>query len=107
MGAPERVAVFDELADGMLRSVTLSDGTTVCLARLGEQVTAVRDQCSHADFPLSQGYLNPDGTIECGWHGAQFRCADGAVCRGPATDPVECFDVLVDAGVVYVRRLIA
>jgi 3-phenylpropionate/trans-cinnamate dioxygenase ferredoxin subunit len=79
-------------------------GDRVCVARLGDAVFAFEDRCSHALYPLSRGELRPDGTIVCGWHGAEFDCRSGAVCRGPASIDLQRYDVLIRDGDVYVRR---
>lgn len=58
--------------------------TTIVLVRRGEVVHALKETCSHAGGPLSQGELR-GGTIQCPWHASVFRLADGAVVHGPAT----------------------
>ena len=40
----------------------------------GGRIGAVTDLCTHQAFPMSEGTLEPDGTIECAWHGARFDC---------------------------------
>ena len=63
---------------------TLADGTPVCLYNDRGTIGAVGDVCTHAEFPMSDGMLHADGTLECAWHGARFDCRTGAVRRGPA-----------------------
>lgn len=58
--------------------------TTIVLVRRREVVHALKETCSHAGGPLSQGELRGD-TIQCPWHASVFRLADGAVVHGPAT----------------------
>ena len=60
-------------------------GTTgLVVVRRGDLVWALKETCSHAGGPLSQGTL--DGyNIICPWHGSAFRLSDGAVRHGPAT----------------------
>lgn len=57
--------------------------TAVMLVRRGEVVHALKETCSHAGGPLSEGELK-DGTITCPWHFSTFRLADGSVVHGPA-----------------------
>ena len=90
------------LDDGALLGVTVA-GRAVCLARAGDEVSALEDCCSHSAFPLSAGDLLADGTVRCGWHGARFDRRTGAVREGPACDPVVTYPVLVVDDVVYVR----
>lgn len=63
------------------------DGVAVCLVRLGSEVFAVHDECTHQDVPLSEGDVE-GGTIECWRHGSRFDLRTGAVLNPPATDPV-------------------
>jgi nitrite reductase/ring-hydroxylating ferredoxin subunit/uncharacterized membrane protein len=57
--------------------------TAVMLVRRGDVVLALKDTCSHAGGPLSQGELDDD-TITCPWHFSMFRLGDGSVVHGPA-----------------------
>jgi 3-phenylpropionate/trans-cinnamate dioxygenase ferredoxin subunit len=91
-----RVArVSDIPASGVL-GVAAPDGRRVCLIRRGDAVTATRDECPHSAFPLSEGEVLSDGSLQCGWHGARFDCATGALLDGPATDPLEMLAVRRD-----------
>ncbi|MEW5916598.1 MAG: Rieske 2Fe-2S domain-containing protein [Gemmatimonadota bacterium] len=101
---------LEDLEPGIPQSVDLGDGRRVCLIRVGEQVFALEDQCSHQAMPLSAGYvLTPNETsgppqIECSWHGARFRCDTGEAIRGPATDPVPTYEVTIDNGRIKVGK---
>jgi 3-phenylpropionate/trans-cinnamate dioxygenase ferredoxin component len=97
-----RAARLDEIADGAMAGVIVN-GDRVCLARLGGEVLALEDRCTHALFPLSRGELLPDGTIVCAWHGARFDGRTGAPCRGPASMDARTYDVLLHDGDVYVK----
>ncbi|MGH2401441.1 MAG: Rieske 2Fe-2S domain-containing protein [Candidatus Limnocylindria bacterium] len=57
--------------------------TGVLLVRRGDVVHALKETCSHAGGPLSEGELRGD-TITCPWHFSTFRLADGGVVHGPA-----------------------
>ena len=92
----EDVAARAALPVGELLGALLSDGTPVCLYNDRGTIGAVRDVCSHAEFPLSDGVLHGDGTLECMWHGARYDCRTGAVRRGPAVDPLDVFETRVE-----------
>lgn len=79
-------------------SVRAPDGEPVCLVLCDGDIRALRDRCTHQAFPLSEGTVMPDGTIECAWHGARFNCETGAAVRGPATGSVARYDVRVVDG---------
>jgi 3-phenylpropionate/trans-cinnamate dioxygenase ferredoxin subunit len=98
--AYEIVAAVEDVPDGALLAVKTSDGEEVCLFNFNGDIGAVHNVCTHAEFPLSDGQLRPDGTIECVWHGARFDCRSGAVCRGPAVDDVPTYETLVENGKV-------
>jgi len=99
---------LEDLEPGIPTGVVLDDGQAVCLIRVGDQVFALQDQCSHQAMPLSAGYVvspnegNAGPEIECAWHGARFRCATGEPTRGPALDSVPTYDVKVENGRVIV-----
>jgi nitrite reductase/ring-hydroxylating ferredoxin subunit len=57
--------------------------TALVLVRRGDLVFALKDTCSHAGGPLSEGRLDGD-TIVCPWHASAYRLSDGAVRHGPS-----------------------
>ncbi|MEO8250860.1 MAG: Rieske (2Fe-2S) protein [Chloroflexota bacterium] len=57
--------------------------TALVVVRRGDLVFALKETCSHAGGPLSEGHLEGD-TIVCPWHASAFRLTDGAVRHGPA-----------------------
>ncbi|HEV8364885.1 MAG TPA: Rieske 2Fe-2S domain-containing protein [Gemmatimonadaceae bacterium] len=99
---------LQDLEPGVPLGIVLDDGRAVCLLRIGDQVYALADQCSHQAMPLSAGYSvssNESGQaaeIECAWHGARFRCATGEPTRGPALDAVPTYEVSIENGRVIV-----
>ena len=100
----ERVATLEDLAEGVPVSVQLSSDEQICLIKFRGEVYAIADSCSHADFPMSDGEMVDDYIIECGLHGAQFDIRDGSAVELPATDPITCYDVVVDGDLVWVGR---
>ena len=58
--------------------------TALVVVRRGDLVYALKETCSHAGGPLSEGQLVGD-TIVCPWHASAFRLTDGAVRHGPAS----------------------
>jgi nitrite reductase/ring-hydroxylating ferredoxin subunit/uncharacterized membrane protein len=76
------VMALSELPEEKPTKVTFGT-TAVMLVRRGEVVHALKDTCSHAGGPLSEGELKGD-TITCPWHFSTFRITDGSVVHGPA-----------------------
>jgi NADPH-dependent 2,4-dienoyl-CoA reductase/sulfur reductase-like enzyme/nitrite reductase/ring-hydroxylating ferredoxin subunit len=91
-----------ELEDGK-PAIGHANGEAIVLVRRGEQVFAVGATCTHYSGPLGEG-LVVDGTIRCPWHHACFDLRSGEPLRAPALNPIPCFDVSVDGGVVRVGK---
>ncbi|CAB4935253.1 unannotated protein [freshwater metagenome] len=91
---------LSSLAPGSAVKVDV-DGTSVCVARVGDEVFAVADTCTHADASLSEGEL--DGyKIECWLHGAQFDLRNGEATTPPATQALETYSISIDGDTVTV-----
>ncbi|HST12276.1 MAG TPA: Rieske 2Fe-2S domain-containing protein [Terriglobales bacterium] len=60
-------------------------------------------KCTHRGGPLNEGKLD-GSTVTCPWHGAQFNVCTGAVLRGPATEPVKTYRVIVEGGIGRVEK---
>lgn len=91
---------LSDLDDGKPFGVEIDDEPVV-LVRQGEQVHALRDECSHATLALSEGEVTRKG-IECWLHGSCFDLRTGAPSSLPATEPVDVFPVEIRDGDVYV-----
>ncbi|MFL6467252.1 MAG: FAD-dependent oxidoreductase [Pyrinomonadaceae bacterium] len=95
------VAKFSELKNGEMKEVSV-DGTSVLLARVGEECYAVGANCPHYGAPLAEGILS--GTrIVCPWHHACFDVTTGNFEEPPAFDSLSKFDVKVEDDEIFVR----
>ena len=94
------VGPASECPVGELKGVT-ADGSEIVLANFAGTIYAIADECSHEEFPLSDGELEGD-EILCIYHGARFDCKTGKNLCIPATRPVKSFPVEVRAGQIYV-----
>lgn len=101
---PERTVPSASLEDGRPTAYTLSDGSTICLVRVGDEIYAMEHRCSHAEFPMSDGDMVDDHVIECPVHGAQFDVRTGAPLGPPATEPIPAYEARIADGYVWVRR---
>ena len=96
-----RIAALSELPDG--RGVRLEvEGRRIALFRIGEEVYAVGDPCSHAEASLAEGELFDTG-VECPRHGSEFDLRTGAPTSLPATKPVPVYNVEVRNGEVVLQ----
>jgi 3-phenylpropionate/trans-cinnamate dioxygenase ferredoxin component len=92
-------AVSDVPDDGAF-AVELG-GEPVAIVRADGEVFAIRDVCSHAEVPLSEGEV--DGcTIECWLHGSRFDLRTGKPTGMPATEPVPVYPVKIEGDDVLV-----
>lgn len=96
-----RVAGAGDCPPGQLLPVQV-DGNKVVLANVEGEFYALHDRCSHADFPLHDGFL--EGTeLECLHHGAKFDVCTGAAKTLPAIRPVRVYEVEVRDDGVYIH----
>ena len=95
-----RVCALSELpAEGVV-GVEIA-GEPVAVARTGGEVFAIRDVCSHAEVPLSEGEIY-DHTVECWLHGSCFDLRSGKPTGPPANKPINTYPVRIDGDDVYV-----
>ena len=78
------------------------DGKTICVARVGDEVFAVADTCTHSDASLSEGDVT-GFKIECWLHGAEFDLRTGQALTLPANIPLETYAVSIDGNAVTVE----
>ena len=82
---------FSVLVEGKPIAIDV-DGVAVCVAKVGDEVFAVADTCTHAEASLSEGEIT--GTkIECWLHGAEFDLRTGEALTPPATESLKSFKV--------------
>jgi 3-phenylpropionate/trans-cinnamate dioxygenase ferredoxin subunit len=99
-----RVCALAELADGEARRVEIGDDDVVALVRIGDDVYAIGDRCSHADVSLSGGEVDERAcTLECPKHGSEFDLRTGVPRSLPALRPVPTYEVSVVDGDVFVE----
>ncbi len=98
-----RVCGWSELADGTPRRVEV-DGRAVALVRIGEQVHAIDDTCTHAEVSLSEGDVDlEECALECWKHGSLFDLRTGEALTLPALKPVAVHTVTVEGDEVLVE----
>ena len=88
-----RVAGTSEIEEGAVRTVETPAGR-LALTRLGNEILAFEDVCTHDDGPLAGGTIVGE-VVTCPRHGAQFNVRTGAVLRIPATQRIETYPVRV------------
>ena len=92
-----------DLAPGSARRFDI-DGHRIALVRIGDDFYALGDECSHADYSLSEGEVWEDECeIECPKHGSTFDLRTGEPQTLPATKPVPVYGVAVEGNDVKVQ----
>ena len=92
---------LDELTPGKPKRIEV-DGESVCVARIGDEVFAISDTCSHSDASLSEGDIT-EYRIECWLHGAEFDLRTGVALTLPAVEAVPTFDVQNDGTTITIQ----
>ncbi|HWC68230.1 MAG TPA: non-heme iron oxygenase ferredoxin subunit [Acidimicrobiales bacterium] len=92
-----------ELADCSAKRIDV-DGHRICVVRIGGDVYAIGDRCSHADVSLSEGeVLCDEREIECWKHGSTFSLETGEPLTLPATQPVPVYTARIDGDEIVVE----
>ena len=94
---------LDEIETDSARRVEV-EGREIAVVRIGDDVYAIGDTCSHAEVSLSEGWVEPDDcAIECVAHGAMFDLETGEPLSLPATRAVPTYEVSVVDGIVVLK----
>ena len=100
--AKEVLGPLAELPSGTARRYDVA-GHRIAVVRLGDDVYALGDRCSHADFSLSEGEIYEDErTLECWKHGSEFDLETGEALTLPATRPVPTYEARVEGDEIVV-----
>jgi 3-phenylpropionate/trans-cinnamate dioxygenase ferredoxin component len=96
------VAKLQEIPDGGMKQVVVG-GDLVGLYRVGADIYAMGDVCTHEEAYLTEGEFEPDVLeVECPLHASRFRVDTGAVRILPASKPEPTYQVKVEGDVVLV-----
>jgi len=97
-----RVLKFDDIKPGEAKKVDVA-GRLLAIVRIGDDLYALGDICSHANYSLSEGEVFEDEReLECWKHGSTFSLETGEPQSLPATEPVPVYTVKRDGDDVVV-----
>lgn len=96
----QKAAELSQISDGEALGIEV-EGKDVALVRVGDDVYAIEDMCSHAMIPLSEGDVE-GCEIECWLHGSRFDVRTGEALNLPATEPVPTYATKIDGDAVLV-----
>ena len=98
----QRLCSLDELASGEARRFEVA-GHPIAVVRIGDDVYAIGDRCTHQDISLAEGEVHADErTIECWKHGSEFSLETGEPLSLPATRAEPVYHVRVEDGDIVV-----
>ncbi|MEP7045167.1 MAG: non-heme iron oxygenase ferredoxin subunit [Ilumatobacteraceae bacterium] len=96
------VCALDDLAPNSATRFDVA-GRAVAVIRIGDDVYAIGDTCTHGQVSLSEGELFCDSKeIECWKHGSSFSIETGEPQSLPATQPVPVYVARVVDGTVEI-----
>ncbi len=100
------VGLLDELPPGQAQVVAAGD-TNIAVINVDGNIYAVDNTCSHERFEMLGCGLQNDQLIEndqiiCPRHGARFDVKTGAALTPPAYEPLNCYPVKVEHGLIMV-----
>ncbi len=83
-----------ELRDRQPRRIIVA-GIPLAVVRVGDEVFAIDDHCSHAEVSLSEGEVS-GCEIECWLHGSRFDLRTGEPSGPPAFEPIATYPVHIE-----------
>lgn len=81
------------------------EGHQILVVRLGDELLALDDTCTHQKASLADvGELDTETReIECCQHGARFALDDGSVRAFPATTPLHVYPLVIEGDRVFLE----
>ena len=102
MSTVHRIGPLTQFEAGTAKRVDIG-GVSVAIVRIGDDVYALGDRCSHGDASLSAGEVWCDEReVECPKHGSRFSLTTGEPDSLPATRAVPVYEVHVVKGEIEV-----
>ena len=86
------VGTSGEIGEGEAKAF-MAGGNEVAVARVGGELLAFSDICTHRACNLASGGEIDGTTIECECHGSVFDMRTGEVIEGPAEEPIAVYEV--------------
>ncbi|MBI3647302.1 MAG: Rieske 2Fe-2S domain-containing protein [Actinobacteria bacterium] len=92
----------DEIGEGKTKAFQVG-AQLVGIARVGGELLAFSDICTHRQCNLTSGGEIEGTVIDCECHGSRFDMKTGEVVEGPATEPLATFEVTEENGEIQVN----
>jgi len=98
----KKVATLPELKEGEVKGLSVN-GQQIALYRLGDQVFATTDICTHEQCVISENYYIDGEEVECTCHGSHFEIKTGKNTVPPAAEPLQIYPVKVEDEDVFIQ----
>jgi anthranilate 1,2-dioxygenase ferredoxin subunit len=96
----QALGALDNFTEGEPVAVVAGE-RPVAIFRLGDEVFALHDLCTHGAARLSDGFVE-DGCVECPLHQGLFDIRTGAVRCAPLTEAVRTYPIRIVDGQVQI-----
>ena len=91
----------DEAIEDQVLAATVG-GRDVAVFRIGNEIFALLDRCSHGAAKLSDGYVE-DGCVECPLHQGLIDIRTGEPRSAPIVEPVKCLPARIREGRIEIE----
>ncbi|MDP2670985.1 MAG: non-heme iron oxygenase ferredoxin subunit [bacterium] len=98
----QKVAKLDDVHDGQITLAKIGK-EQIALYRLGNEVLATTNICTHEYCELDQNHNIEGEEVECTCHGSKFKIRTGENTSPPAAEPLPIFKTKVENGEVFVE----
>ncbi|WP_248323028.1 anthranilate 1,2-dioxygenase ferredoxin subunit AndAb [Caballeronia sp. Sq4a] len=95
------IGTLDDFIEGEPAAVVAND-KPVAVFRIGDEVFALHDLCTHGHARLSEGFVE-DGCVECPLHQGLFDIRSGAPRCAPVTEAVRSYPIRIVDGQVEIH----
>ncbi|AXF04378.1 anthranilate 1,2-dioxygenase ferredoxin subunit AndAb [Paraburkholderia hospita] len=89
----QAIGTLDDFAEGEPAAVIAGE-RQIAVFRIGDEVFALNDLCTHGHARLSEGYVE-DGCVECPLHQGLIDIRTGAPRCAPITEAVRAFPIRI------------
>lgn len=98
----QKISSLSELKDGEVKGVKV-DNEQIALYRLGDEVFATSDICTHEECIISDNFYVEGEEVECTCHGSRFNIKTGENTVPPAAESLKTFPTKIDGEDVLVQ----
>jgi nitrite reductase/ring-hydroxylating ferredoxin subunit len=96
-----RACAAAEVGEDEGHQVKLLGRPPIALFRIGEEIFATDDTCTHGAASLCEGLIE-NGEVECPFHAGKFDIRTGAATLHPCTVALQTYAVSIEQGMVVI-----